>query len=101
LTAYEGEDLYEDVKAFKDAYDSSLLRLMAQHSIGTEFEVYTSFVLGYDSGGTNKDYTFAQDLAVQVDISFLSFWTITHGLIVERSSICVSQPCFHTNRIFR
>jgi hypothetical protein len=61
LDAYElDESLIQKARDLKEEYDSSLRRLMAQHAIGTEFEIWSVFVL--DHNKEKKDYSIAEEL---------------------------------------
>ncbi|KAL2853945.1 RNA dependent RNA polymerase-domain-containing protein [Aspergillus pseudoustus] len=53
-------DQYEFAKELKVQYDISIRRIMAQHEIKTEFEVWSTFVLGHSN--MNKDYKFHEDM---------------------------------------
>ncbi|PGH12159.1 hypothetical protein AJ79_04453 [Helicocarpus griseus UAMH5409] len=44
----------------KEQYDADMRRIMAQHEIKTEFEVWSTFVLSH--ANMSKDYTFHEDL---------------------------------------
>ena len=61
LDAYtiDGE-LLRKARVLKEEYDSSVRRLMAQHAIGTEFEIWSVFVL--DHNQEKKDYSIAEEL---------------------------------------
>ncbi|KAI9841292.1 MAG: hypothetical protein M1837_000778 [Sclerophora amabilis] len=54
------EKILEDARALKKAYDTDLRRVMAQHDIRTEFEVWSTFVL-HHSGETNN-YKFHEEI---------------------------------------
>ena len=61
LNAYELEDdMLKEALDLKDAYDASIRRVMAQHGIRTEFEVWSTFVL--DHNQERKDYKFHEEL---------------------------------------
>lgn len=53
-------DIMQQVKEIKQEYDNSVRRIMAKHSIGTEFEVWSTFVLNHsrDMG----DYKFHEEI---------------------------------------
>lgn len=54
------EDFYEFATKLKDAYDTAIRRIMAQHEIKTEFEVWSTFVLNHSN--MSKDYKFHEDI---------------------------------------
>ena len=54
------EALVESAKAIKKDFDFAMRRIMAQHSIGTEFEVWSTFVLSHDS--RTRDYKFHEEI---------------------------------------
>lgn len=54
------EDFYEFATKLKDEYDTSIRRIMAQHEIKTEFEVWSTFVLNHSN--MSKDYKFHEDI---------------------------------------
>jgi RNA-dependent RNA polymerase len=61
LDAYRLEEvLLEKARNLKGQYDESIKRLMAQHAIRTEFEVWSAFVL--DHNQEKKDYSIAEEL---------------------------------------
>jgi RNA-dependent RNA polymerase len=62
LEAYEITDevLLAAVKETKRLYDESLRRLMAQHGIRTEFEIWTTFILEHNH--ENCDYKIQEEL---------------------------------------
>lgn len=49
-----------DARELKHEYDTSLRRIMAQHAIKTEFEVWSTFVL--DHSKASKDYKFHEEV---------------------------------------
>ncbi|KAL4953606.1 RNA dependent RNA polymerase-domain-containing protein [Aspergillus filifer] len=53
-------ELYEYARELKGEYDTSIGRIMAQHEIKTEFEVWSTFVLGHSN--MSKDYKFHEDM---------------------------------------
>lgn len=57
----------EMVSAIKEDYDSAMRRIMAQHEVKTEFEVFSTFVLSH--AGAIKDYKFHEQ-----------FGTISEGI---------------------
>lgn len=54
------EDLLQFAKEMKYDYDSAIRRVMAQHEIKTEFEVWTTFVLSH--ANMSKDYKFHEEI---------------------------------------
>ncbi len=54
------EDTMQDARELKNEYDTSLQRVMAQHDIKTEFEVWSTFVL--DHSKASKDYKFHEEI---------------------------------------
>lgn len=61
LEAYDlDEDTLKHAAEVKLLYDAAMRRIMAQHAIRTEFEVWSTFVL--DHNRESKDYTFAEEL---------------------------------------
>jgi hypothetical protein len=62
IEAYEINDqtLLDQVKETKRLYDESLRRLMAQHGIRTEFEIWTTFILEHNH--ENRDYKIQEEL---------------------------------------
>jgi RNA-dependent RNA polymerase len=54
------EDLMQFAKRLKDEYDSAMSRIMAQHEIKTEFEVWSTFVLSHAK--ESKDYKFHEEI---------------------------------------
>lgn len=54
------EDFYEISTKLKDEYDTAIRRIMAQHEIKTEFEVWSTFVLNHSN--MSKDYKFHEDI---------------------------------------
>lgn len=61
LEAYDlDEDILKRAAEVKLLYDAAMRRIMAQHAIQTEFEVWSTFVL--DHNRESKDYTFAEEL---------------------------------------
>ncbi|KAL4942211.1 hypothetical protein BDV06DRAFT_235547 [Aspergillus oleicola] len=53
-------DLFKYARDLKGEYDISISRIMTQHEIKTEFEVWSTFVLGHSN--MNKDYKFHEDM---------------------------------------
>lgn len=54
------EDLVEFAKQLKHTYDVAVRRIMAQHEINTEFEIWSTFVLSH--ANMSKDYKFHEEL---------------------------------------
>lgn len=54
------EDLMQFARDLKGEYDSAMRRIMAQHEIKTEFEVWSTFVLSH--ANMSKDYKFHEEL---------------------------------------
>ena len=54
------DDLTQFARDLKDDYDSAMRRIMAQHEIKTEFEVWSTFVLSH--ANMSKDYKFHEEL---------------------------------------
>lgn len=54
------EDLMQYARTLKYEYDSAMRRIMAQHEIKTEFEVWSTFVLSH--ANMSKDYKFHEEL---------------------------------------
>ena len=66
LDAYKLDDyaLFDLVKETKRSYDEAIRRLMNQHGIRTEFEVWTTFILEYNH--ENRDYKISEELGEAV-----------------------------------
>ncbi|KAK1082292.1 hypothetical protein LTR48_007061, partial [Friedmanniomyces endolithicus] len=65
LHAYDlTEALLDDAREIKTLYDEAVRRIMAQHSIQSEFEIWTTFVLGH--GQDDNDYKLAERLGETV-----------------------------------
>ena len=61
LDAYELSDkLLADAEEVKELYDASMHRIMAQHAIHTEFEVWSTFVLSH--ANQSNDYKFHEEM---------------------------------------
>ena len=61
LSAYEVSDvMLKQAKDLKEQYDEALQRIMSQHEIKTEFEVWSTFVL--DHSKASKDYKFHEEI---------------------------------------
>ncbi|OOF98623.1 hypothetical protein ASPCADRAFT_512858 [Aspergillus carbonarius ITEM 5010] len=54
------EDLYTFAKNLKVEYDAAMRRIMAQHEIKTEFEVWSTFILSHSH--MSKDYKFHEEI---------------------------------------
>lgn len=54
------DDLTKFARDLKSEYDAAMRRIMAQHEIRTEFEVWTTFILGHSS--MSKDYKFHEEI---------------------------------------
>ncbi|KAH8426461.1 RNA dependent RNA polymerase [Aspergillus melleus] len=54
------DDLYAFATELKAEYDSAMRRIMAQHDIRTEFEVWSTFVLSHSN--MSKDYKFHEEI---------------------------------------
>ncbi|KAL4805531.1 RNA dependent RNA polymerase-domain-containing protein [Aspergillus unguis] len=54
------DEFYDYAKSLKDEYDTAFRRIMAQHEIKTEFEVWSTFVLSHSN--MNKDYKFHEEI---------------------------------------
>ncbi|KAF2435682.1 RdRP-domain-containing protein [Tothia fuscella] len=54
------QELLDEAEKLKEDYDARIKRIMAQHDIATEFEVYTTFVMNHN--GEKRDYSFAEEL---------------------------------------
>jgi RNA-dependent RNA polymerase len=66
LEAYKLDDyaLFDLVKETKRSYDEAIRRLMNQHGIRTEFEVWTTFILEHNH--ENRDYKTSEELGEAV-----------------------------------
>ncbi|KAJ0422162.1 RNA dependent RNA polymerase-domain-containing protein [Aspergillus carlsbadensis] len=54
------QNQYEFARELKVQYDIAIRRVMAQHEIKTEFEVWSTFVIGHSN--MSKDYKFHEDM---------------------------------------
>jgi RNA-dependent RNA polymerase len=54
------EEVIEFVRSLKESYDESMRRIMAQHQIASEFEVWSTFVLTHSKA--SKDYKFHEEI---------------------------------------
>ncbi|KAK9434042.1 RNA dependent RNA polymerase-domain-containing protein [Lipomyces doorenjongii] len=59
------KELRDVVCAIKRDYDYKVFRMMQQRGIESEFEVFTAYVLKYDSAGHNKDYKYWEEVTQQ------------------------------------
>lgn len=53
-------DLIERIRVVKTDYDNSLRRILSQHRIGTEFELWSTFVLHHSKA--SRDYKFHEEV---------------------------------------
>ncbi len=61
LGAYKlGDNILQDAAGLKREYDAAMHRIMAQHDIKTEFEVWSTFVLHHSN--QSKDYKFHEEI---------------------------------------
>ncbi|QDS67978.1 hypothetical protein FKW77_009170 [Venturia effusa] len=61
LQAHEiSEETLQRAAVIKEQYDTDIRRIMAQHDIDTEFEVWSTFVMSHN--GEKRDYSFAEEL---------------------------------------
>lgn len=61
LSAYEPTlEMYEKVQSLKVDYDNSIRRILNQHDIQTEFELWSTFVLAHSKG--SRDYKFHEEV---------------------------------------
>lgn len=61
LNAFEpSKELYENVQAIKYEYDNALRRILTQHDIATEFELWSTFVLTHSKAA--RDYKFHEEV---------------------------------------
>ncbi|KAF7512284.1 hypothetical protein GJ744_001852 [Endocarpon pusillum] len=58
--AEPSDNIMQDARELKQEYDTSLQRIMAQHDIKSEFEVWSTFVL--DHSKASKDYKFHEEI---------------------------------------
>jgi RNA-dependent RNA polymerase len=56
------DDLVQFARELKADYDAAMHRIMAQHEIKTEFEVWSTFVLSHSN--MSKDYKFHEELGL-------------------------------------
>ncbi|KAK1054154.1 hypothetical protein LTR74_016018 [Friedmanniomyces endolithicus] len=65
LSAYQlNQGLLDDAREIKMLYDEAVRRIMAQHSIQSEFEIWTTFILGHSQ--EDNDYKLAERLGETV-----------------------------------
>ncbi|RDW86205.1 uncharacterized protein DSM5745_02847 [Aspergillus mulundensis] len=65
------DDMYDFARSLKDEYDIAIRRIMAQHEIKTEFEVWSTFVLSHSR--IDRDYKFHEtigDVSLSLQESF-------------------------------
>jgi hypothetical protein len=61
LGAYDlDSDMLRQAKELKEMYDGHIKRIMAQHDIETEFEVWSSFIMNHNQ--EKRDYSIAEEL---------------------------------------
>ena len=61
LDAFQHEpSVLQEAALIKEQYDARIKRIMAQHDIDTEFEVWSAFVMKHNN--EKRDYTFAEEL---------------------------------------
>lgn len=61
LNAFEPTlEMYEKVQSLKVDYDNSIRRILNQHDIQTEFELWSTFVLAHSKG--SRDYKFHEEV---------------------------------------
>ncbi|KAJ8102850.1 RNA dependent RNA polymerase-domain-containing protein [Lipomyces tetrasporus] len=61
----DDRELRQLVDNIKRDYDYKVFRMMQQRGIESEFEVFTAYVLKYDSAGHNKDYKYWEEVTQQ------------------------------------
>jgi RNA-dependent RNA polymerase len=59
------EELLKKVEDIKCRYDDRIKKIMAQHDVNTEFEVWSAFVLKHNDD--KKDYNFAEELGTLME----------------------------------
>jgi hypothetical protein len=59
------DELLRKVESIKFRYDDSLKKIMAQHDIDTEFEVWSGFVMKHNKH--KKDYSFVEELSTLME----------------------------------
>lgn len=66
LGAFQHDDtMLHKIGAIKSQYDARIRKIMAQHDITTEFEVWSAFVMSHN--GEKKDYSFAEELGTLME----------------------------------
>ena len=61
LKAYDlSDEILAQAAELKESYDTAIRRVMAQHGIRTEFEIWSTFVI--DHNQESKDYKFVEEL---------------------------------------
>jgi RNA-dependent RNA polymerase len=61
IDAYDLDpDVIQQATDLKDEYDTRIKRIMAQHDVETEFEVWSSFVMSHNQ--EKSDYSFTEEL---------------------------------------
>lgn len=73
----------DTVRSIKAQYDTSVRRILSQHSLGTEFELWTSFAMSRPAAGS--DYKRSEDLGREYD-----------ALKTRFREICYAQAGGHT-----
>lgn len=83
LNAYIlSDDLLATAKAMKAEYDAAMNRILAQHDIHTEFEVYSTFVMHHSAAA--KDYKFHEEIGSIRDSLRNSFRKMVINRVGER-----------------
>lgn len=82
------EDLLQFARVLKDEYDSAMRRMMAQHEIRTEFEVWTTFVLSH--ANMSKDYKFHEEIGAMSTYLQKEFRKHCYDKVGGRSAECVA-----------
>lgn len=75
-------DLLAAARAVKAEYDAAMNRILAQHDIRTEFEVYSTFVMHHSN--TTKDYKFHEEIGSIRDSLKDSFRKMIIGRVGQR-----------------
>jgi RNA-dependent RNA polymerase len=78
------EELLQNIEIIKSQYDSRIRKIMAQHDIATEFEVWSAFVMSHN--GEKKDYSFAEELGTLVEAVRSTFREICETAAGGRNS---------------
>ena len=72
LSAYtHSQEVLSKVETIKHQYDSRMRKIMAQHGIATEFEVWSAFVMKHNN--EKKDYSFSEELGTLMEAVRTSF----------------------------